>query len=89
MNSQLPNTDSIRELATFWDTHDLTDFADQLDEVQEPIFIRTSKTLTIPLSDLEAHALQSLANLRGVDAASLVREWVQQHVSPSSQSGAT
>ena len=89
MNTQLPNTDSIRELATFWDTHDIIDFADELEEVQEPVFIRASNTLTIPLSHFEADALQSLADLRGVDAATLVREWVQQHVTPSSQSGAT
>jgi hypothetical protein len=26
---KLPNTDSIEELARFWDTHDLTDFKGQ------------------------------------------------------------
>ena len=29
---------SIQELAHFWDTHDLTDFDDQLEEVKEPVF---------------------------------------------------
>ena len=28
---KLPNTDSIQELAKFWDTHDLTDFAQALE----------------------------------------------------------
>ena len=32
----LPKTDSIQELAQFWDTHDLTDFEDELEEVTEP-----------------------------------------------------
>ncbi len=34
----LPQTDSIQELAQFWDNHDLTDFEDELEEVTEPVF---------------------------------------------------
>ncbi len=36
----IPDTDSIRELAEFWDTHDVTDFEDRLEEVREPVFRR-------------------------------------------------
>lgn len=35
---RLPKTDSIQELAQFWDTHDLTDFESEMDEVTEPAF---------------------------------------------------
>ena len=35
MSRGLPQTDSIQELAQFWDTHDLTEFADELEEVFE------------------------------------------------------
>ena len=35
---KLPETESIEELARFWDSQDLTDFEDQLEEVAEPIF---------------------------------------------------
>ena len=41
--TRLPTTDSIRELANFWDTHDLTDFDDQLEEITEPVFERKSQ----------------------------------------------
>jgi len=37
---KLPKTDSIQKLAEFWDTHDLTDFEDELEEVAEPVFVR-------------------------------------------------
>lgn len=37
-NRKLPMTDSIEELAEFWDTHDATDFWDEFEEVAEPIF---------------------------------------------------
>jgi len=35
---EIPQTDSIEELAQFWDTHELTDFEDELEEVTEPVF---------------------------------------------------
>lgn len=37
--SKLPKTGSIQELAEFWDTHDLTDFEDELEEIAEPVFV--------------------------------------------------
>ena len=36
--TKIPQTDSIQELADFWNTHDLTDFEDELEEVTEPVF---------------------------------------------------
>jgi hypothetical protein len=39
-NERLPQTDSIDDLAKFWDAHDLTDFEDQMDEVDEVVFDR-------------------------------------------------
>jgi hypothetical protein len=36
--NKLPQTDSIQELARFWDKHELTDFEDELEEVTEPAF---------------------------------------------------
>lgn len=33
---RIPNTDSIHVLADFWDTHSVTDFDDQIEEVGEP-----------------------------------------------------
>ena len=36
----LPNSESIEELAVFWDTHDLTDFEEELEEVPEVVFER-------------------------------------------------
>lgn len=41
---QIPQTDSIAELAEFWDSHSVADFDDQLEEVTEPVFDRESLT---------------------------------------------
>ena len=37
---KLPKTDSVEELAAFWDTHDLTDFEEELEAVTESVFVR-------------------------------------------------
>ena len=76
MNHQkLPQTDSIQELARFWDTHDLADFEDQLAEVAEPVFER--KTLVqIQLQPEEIEIVKEMAKSKGVDSAALIREWI-------------
>jgi len=45
---EIPETDSIEELARFWETHDFTDFEDQLEEVTEPVF-QLRRTLQVRL----------------------------------------
>jgi len=37
---KIPTTDSIRELAEFWDTHDLTECEDELEEAKDRVFER-------------------------------------------------
>ena len=54
--SKIPQTDSIAELARFWDTHDLTDFESELVEVTEPVFERSEKILHISLHSRQASA---------------------------------
>lgn len=76
MNHQiLPQTDSIQELARFWDTHDLTDFEDQLEEVPESVFERNT-VLQIQLQPEEIELVKELARSKGVDSVTLIREWV-------------
>jgi hypothetical protein len=51
----LPKTDSIQELAQFWDTHDLTEFEEELEEVTEPVFEpRTVIPLNLESDEAEA-----------------------------------
>ena len=80
MRSQrIPDTDSIEELARFWDTHDLADFEDQLEEVRTPVFVRGEEaTFAIALKPKEVQALKRMARSEGVQEAMLVREWVRE-----------
>jgi hypothetical protein len=43
----IPETDSIQGLAKFWDTHDLADFEDQLEEVVEPVFVGRNEIVKV------------------------------------------
>lgn len=76
---QLPQTDSIQELAAYWDTHDLADHADLLEEVAEPVFARQCG-ITIRLEAAEADAVQELAKARGLKESELIREWVRERL---------
>jgi flagellar biosynthesis/type III secretory pathway M-ring protein FliF/YscJ len=77
--SKIPQTDSIEELAQFWDTHDATEFEDELEEVEESIFDRGPQAvMRIRLLPDQAEALKRIAESKGVDQADLVREWVNE-----------
>jgi hypothetical protein len=67
---QIPQIDSIEELARFWDTHDLTDFEGQLEEVVEPVFERETVVRVRP-----APGAARAASLAGsIPRASEIRE---------------
>jgi hypothetical protein len=73
----LPKTDSINELARFWDSHDVTEFEGELEEVEEPIFERKrGRALVLRLEPEEARTVQTIAEARGVEQSDLLREWV-------------
>ena len=73
--TKIPQTDSIEELAHFWDTHDLTYFSDELEEVSEPIFERQT-IVSVRLDPEEVEAVKALAKSRGISHANLIQEWV-------------
>ena len=85
---RLPNTDSIEELAKFWDTHDLTDFEEDLEEAGEPVFVRTKGTsLSIELQPTEAQHLKKIARSKGVKEATVLRQWIVERLHESCWTG--
>ena len=76
---KIPHTDSIAELARFWDTHDLTDFEDELEEVPESVFERPAEeTVMIHLPTAEVEAVKRLAKAKGMEHTALIQEWVRE-----------
>ncbi|MEA3414742.1 MAG: CopG family antitoxin [Thermodesulfobacteriota bacterium] len=72
---KLPKTDSISELAQFWDKHDITDFEDLLEEVTEPIFSK-GKDIQLHLEKDDIESLEKIAYQRGLKNNDLIREWI-------------
>jgi hypothetical protein len=79
---KLPKTDSITELARFWDTHDLTNFEDQLEEVSGPVFER-DESITIALKRETADAVRQIAESKGFPAAELIQIWIVERIQSS------
>lgn len=75
----LPRTDSISQLAAFWDTHDVTDFEDEFEEVRESVFVRPDK-LVVQLAPSDAKALRDMAARRKVSESELASTWIHERV---------
>lgn len=79
MNAKIPKTDSISELAQFWDTCDITDFEDDMEEVSESVFEQDPDTeIAFHLQSREIEALKHIAKSRGLTHDALLREWVRE-----------
>ena len=79
--TRIPQTDSIEALAQFWDTHDLTDFEDELEEVPEAVFERKAgAVVTIRLWPEEAEAVKDIAMSKGIEQTTLIRQWVLEKI---------
>ena len=70
----IPQTDSIQDLARFWDTHDLMDFEEHLEEVTTPVFEREA-IVEVHFATQEAEVIKELAKSKGVRSSDLIREW--------------
>ena len=76
---KIPITDSIQELARFWDTHDITEFEGELQEVTEPVFRREEFIrIRLPLNDLVT--IKEIARSKGIEYTELIRQWVSEKV---------
>jgi predicted DNA binding CopG/RHH family protein len=78
----------LKLLAKFWNTHDMTEFEDQLEEVTEPVFEREKETvinLQLPFKDVAG--VKKIAKSKGVDHAALIREWILEKLAVESVVG--
>jgi predicted HicB family RNase H-like nuclease len=74
----LPKTDSIEELAAYWDTHDLNDHQEGLEEVTNPFEKQT--VVRVPLDADQAASAQKIAQAKGITLPALIQQWVGEHV---------
>jgi hypothetical protein len=76
---KIPNTDSIKELAAFWDNHDITDYQGEFEEVCEEVFeIQNEKHIEIQLDFKEFEIIEKLAREKGISDKALLQEWIKE-----------
>jgi hypothetical protein len=79
MKPAIPQTDSIEELARFWQSHDVTDFDEELEEVEAPTFRRRMEEIVpVPLTPVERKAVREIAESKGIEETALIHQWVRE-----------
>jgi len=71
---------SFEKLANFWETHDLTDYEDQLHEVKFKIAPKPTRQYIVTLSDELNKTMHKVAGREGVSMQTLVNLWVQERL---------
>ena len=74
--SRIPEFATRQEEAEFWDTHDFTDYWDELEPVEVKFSDDLSSCITIPLDSNSLTEVFNLADKKGVSPASLIRSWI-------------
>jgi hypothetical protein len=78
---KIPEFKTIEEMARFWDSHDVTDFENQLIEVEEPIFEKMkSRIISVKLDSEQYEKLKKIANQKKLNTISLVSQWVTKQI---------
>ena len=75
--SSLSRAESYKEIAEFWDTHDLSNFCEKTRDAHFNVQIAAEVTYYAIEKNL-SEQLQSLALKRGVTADTLINLWIQE-----------
>ena len=75
--SSISKSDSYEKMGNFWDSHDLTDFNNDIKKVDFNVGIKSDKTYCAVDKKI-SNELQSLANKRGVSPDVLVNLFLQE-----------
>jgi hypothetical protein len=74
----LPQTDSIEELAAYWDAHDITDHEEELEEIADAFEKKT--VVQVPLDTEQAESAGKIAKAQGITLPALIQQWVGEHI---------
>jgi len=77
--SSISKSKTLEEMAEFWDTHSLADYADQIDEV-EMTFEPSARRTSIGVDPDLLVELREIAKKRRISTQTLVNLWLSQRV---------
>ncbi len=79
--SRIPEFASREAEAAFWDTHDVTEYWDELTPATVRFATPLSEGLTVRLDHNTLGTLRQHAHRKGVGPTTLVRMWILEHLS--------
>jgi hypothetical protein len=77
---RIPEFANREEEAAFWESHDVTDYLDELKPVEVRFAKKLSEGITIRLTPAMLDRLQSEAQRKGVGPSTLARMWILEHL---------
>lgn len=78
--SRIPKFNTYEEEANFWDTHDITDFEDETEDVDIVFELNKPRDETVVLrvqKDIK-DKIEKLARSRGLNLSTLARMWLME-----------
>jgi len=78
--SRIPEFATREEEAKFWDTHDISDYWDELRPVRARFAKQLSEGITIRLDPQTLTQLRAVAGERGIGPTTLARMWILEHL---------
>ena len=80
--SRIPTFKTVEEEEAFWDTHDLTEFEDELEVVTDVTFVKAKpkRALTVRLEEETMNALAQEAHEKGIGPSTLARMVILEHL---------
>lgn len=79
----MPTFNSVREEAAFWDTHDITDYLDELEISRggyRPSPGEAKTVMTIRVAPSLKQQIEAIARSYDISASSLVRMWIVEKI---------
>lgn len=78
--SRIPQFATREEEAAWWDTHDVTDYLDELEPVRVRFAKNLSEGLTVRLDPQTMQELRERARRQGIGPTTLIRMWVMERL---------
>jgi hypothetical protein len=79
----MPDFKTDEEFAEFTDTHDMADYWDELEPVDDIRINRSTlrrKWIASSLSDSTLEKIYRIANERNLSAAALIQQWIEERI---------
>lgn len=78
--ARVPDFKSRQEMAEFWDTHDVSDYWEELEPVKLRVAKNLTDTLNVRFTPEDMQKLQKKAEAKGIGPSTLARMWIKERL---------